>query len=111
MTDIVATGGNDRPEMRDLNRDVVKQQAAQWEKLGVELGLKDYHIANISKDNEHNPNRSVTCCKKMLQKWLKIDFEASWGKLDNAIKKIKSTTDPVSTISNHHTGTVSQKQM
>ena len=92
--------------MKYLQRHVVQQQAAQWEKLGVELGLEGYHIANISKDNEHNPNRSVTCCEKMLQKWLKIDLEASWGKLDNAIKKIKSsTTDPVSAISSHHTGT------
>ena len=75
--------------MKDLNRDVVQQHAAQWEKLGVELGLKDYHIANISKDNEHNPKRSETCCERMLQKWLDIDLEATWGKLDNAIRKIK----------------------
>ena len=101
---------NDRPDLRNLNTHVVQQQAIYWEKLGVELGLEDYHIANISKDNEHNPNRSVTCCDKMFQKWLEIDPEASWGKLDNAIKKIKlSTTDPVSAIiSSHHTGTVSQ---
>ena len=99
------TGGNDRPDMRDLNRHVVQQQAAQWEKLGEELGLDSYHIANISKDNEHNPNRSVTCCKNMLQKWLEIDLEASWGKLDNAIKKMKSSiTYPMLVASNHHTG-------
>ena len=82
--------------MRDLNRHVVEQQAAKWERLGLELGLKDYHIANIAKDN---PNRSVSSCRAMLQKWLDIDLSASWSKLDHAIKKIKSmTTGLVSTV-------------
>ena len=93
--------------MRDLNRHIVEQQAAQWEKLGVELGLKDYHIANISKDNAHNPNRSVTCCRAMLEQWLREIPSPTWSKLDDAIKKIKSlTTGPVSTVSSHSTGIV-----
>ena len=85
--------------MRDLNRHIVEQQAAQWERLGLELGLKDYHIANISKDNEHNPNRSVTCCRAMLEQWLREIPSPTWGKLDDAIKNIKlpSTISPVST--------------
>ena len=95
--------------MRDVNRYIVEQQAAQWERLGLELGLKNYHIANISKDNEHNPNRSVTCCREMLQKWLDFDPSASWNKLDDAIKKIKSlTTDLLSTVSSHSTGSYSK---
>ena len=91
--------GDDRPDMRDLNNYIVEQQAAQWERLGLELRITDYHIAIISKDNEHNPNRSVTCCRKMLQKWLHIDPSATWGKLDDVIKKIKlpSMTSPVYT--------------
>ena len=75
--------------MRDLNTHIVEQQAAQWEKLGLELGLKDYHIANISKDNEYNPNRSLTCCRRMLEQWLREIPSPTWGKLDNAINKIK----------------------
>ena len=88
--------GDEKPDMKDINRHIVEQQAAQWERLGVELGLKDYHIDNISKDN---PNRSVTCCRVMLQKWLDIDPSATWAKLNDAIKKIKlpSTSTPVST--------------
>ena len=63
--------------MRDLNRHIVEQQATQWERLGLELGLQEYHTANISKDNEHNPNRSVTCCRAMLKKWLDSDPSAT----------------------------------
>ena len=88
--------------MRDLNRYIVEQQAVQWERLGVELGLKDYHIANISRDH---PNRSVTCCREVLQKWLDMDPSASWSKLDDAVKKIKSlTTGSLSTVSSYSTG-------
>ena len=85
--------------MRDLSKHIVEQQAAQWERLGLELKLKDYHIANISKDNEHNPNRSVTCCRAMLEQWQREIPSATWGKLDDAIKNIKipSTISPVST--------------
>ena len=88
--------------MKDLTKHIVEQQAAQWEKLGVELGLKDYHIASISKDNEHNPNRSVTCCTVMLQKWLDIDSSATWSKLDDAVKNIKlSSATSIDTGGNH----------
>ena len=85
--------------MRDLNTHIVEQQAAQWERLGLELGLKDYHIANISKDNEHNPNRSETCCRAVLERWLREIPSATWGNLDDAIKNIKlpSTISPMST--------------
>ena len=82
--------------MKDLTKHIVEQQAAQWEKLGVELGLKNYHIANISKDYEHNPHRAVTCCREVLLKWLDIDSSATWSKLDDAVKNIKlsSATNP-----------------
>ena len=96
--------GNDRPDVRDLNRHIVEQQAAQWERLGLELGLKDYHIANITKDH---PKSSVTCCGVMLRKWLDTDPSATWSKLEDAVRKIKSlTTGPVSTVSSHYTGIV-----
>ena len=88
--------------MRDLNRYIVQQQAAQWETLGLELGLKDYHIAIITKDH---PNNSVTCCRVMLQKWLDTDPLASWSKMDDAVKKIKSpTTGPTSVVSSDTAG-------
>ena len=92
---------DDRPDMRDLhsNMYIVRQYAAQWERVGLELGLQDYDIANISKDNEHNPNRSVIFCRVMLEQWQREIPSATWGKLDDAIKNIKllSTTRPVST--------------
>ena len=106
--------------MRDLYNHVVHQFAAQWEDLGLKLGLQDYNIANISKDNAHNPDQSVTCCKTVLQKWLKKVPSPTWGKLDDAINSLiiapmstdhkgrvyqnirHSNTQNVSTIENDH---------
>ena len=78
--------------MRDLNTHIVEQQAAHWERLGLELGLKDYQIGNISRDNEHNPNRSITCCRAVLERWLQEIPSPTWDKLDDALNNIHSTT-------------------
>ena len=84
-----APAGDDRPDMKDLNRYVVQQQAAQWEELGLELGLERHHINNITKDH---PSEAVIGCGKMLQKWLDIDSSASWRKLHDAVRRIRSPT-------------------
>ena len=92
--------GDDRPDTRDLHRYVVEQQAALWDSLGIELGLAQYHIDNIARDHS---NESVTqCCAKMLQKWLDIDPFASWRKLDDAVRRIRSPKSP--TVSSDSTG-------
>ena len=92
--------GNDRPTGKELNRHVVEQYAIHWRQLGAELGLKDYHIDNITENNASRQLRLVEhCCSQMLQKWLHIDPSATWGKLEDAVKNIKlsSTTSPAST--------------
>ena len=71
--------------MGELYTYVVHQYAAHWEQLGLKLGLQHYDIANISKDNAHNPDRSVTCCRTVLEKWLQIVPSPTWGKLDDVI--------------------------
>ena len=81
---------NGRPQLADLYRDVVPVYAIHWEELGIKLGLKEHHIATISRDNAYNPDRTVDCCQSMLKKWLKIDCSASWDKLRNAIRTISS---------------------
>ena len=90
--------GSDIPSMRDLYTHVVYQQAHEWDRLGLELGVPCHVIANIGMDNSQNPNRLAMFCAVMLQKWLHTDVNLTWGKLDDTIKKIKlSTTSPVST--------------
>ena len=86
--------------MRDLHSNIVRQYAVHWERIGLELGLQQYDITNISENNSSRKQRQVeVCCSQMLQKWLESDLSATWGKLDDAIKNIKlpSTISPVST--------------
>jgi len=75
--------GDDRPDMRDLTITIIPQHAAHWEALGAILGLKDYEIAAIIKDNA---NRSTEGCTAMLMKWLQSTNQPTWGKLDDAVK-------------------------
>ena len=71
------------------------QHAAHWEVLGARLGLKDYNIANISRDY---PNWAVDACREMLMMWLQVTCSPTWGQLDDAINSMKniSTSDPQS---------------
>ena len=74
--------------MKELHNNIIRQHATDWEKLGLQLGLKDYDIANISKNNAHLSRRVEVCCAAMLEQWLTEIPSPSWGKLDDAIKKI-----------------------
>ena len=80
--------------MRDLQSDIVKQYAVHWERLGLELGLKHYHIANISANNARHPTRVEECCTAVLEQWLREIPCPTWNTLDHVIKKI---TSPIST--------------
>jgi len=94
--------GDDRPQLGDLLTNVVEQYAVHWEELGLKLGLKDYQLANISENNANRPSRRVeTCCRDMLEKWLREISSPTWGKLDDVIKSL--TTAP---LSNHPKGSV-----
>ena len=82
--------GDEKPDMRDLHKHIVKQYAVHWPRLGLELGLKEYKIEIIYSIKEP----LEVCCAAVLEEWLKITPSPTWAKLDAAIKKI---TSPVST--------------
>ena len=56
------------------------------------LGLKAHHLEIISADNAHNPKKTLDCFKAVLKRWLQVNPEATWGKLDDAVNSIKSLT-------------------
>ena len=69
---------------------MVEQYAVYWEQLGLELGLKDFHINNITENFASHKLRQVEkCCTQMLKTWLEIDTSATWNKLNDAIKRIR----------------------
>ena len=83
--------------MRDLKIHIIEQQASKWDKLGRALGLEDDQITNISEALKDNPNKSVTCCIRMIELWLRKIPYPTWDKLDDAIKTTTLPTSPTST--------------
>lgn len=77
--------------MGDLHTHIVIQYAAQWEMLGLELGLKPNDIAKISENNARHPRGIELCCAAVLKEWLRKIPSPTWDKLDSAIKKIKQS--------------------
>ena len=75
------------PTFKELSLNIIHQYAAHWEDLGALLELKPYKIVNIARDHH---NQSVDACRKMLILWLQVDPSPTWGKLDAAIKSLKT---------------------
>ena len=77
--------------MKDLRRHIVAY-AAKWKDLGLQLGL-DIDLLNVIYADY--PHSVEICCRVMLSKWLERDLSATWGKLDDTIRKLTSIASPM----------------
>ena len=72
--------------MKELNRYVTKKYATDWCDVGIELDLELELLDIIKKDN---PQQSVTCFQKTLDKWLKLNGDdATWKTLEVALTNV-----------------------
>lgn len=90
----------DTPTMKDLNRYVIKKYAADWIDIGLELGLENSMLCTIEADY---PNKSVTCLRNVLDKWLKLNTSgnATWKILEIALTNVRRQQlglDPVNDV-------------
>ena len=74
---------NNKPTIKHLNRHVTPQYAAYWKEIGVELDLPAGKLSEIGADY---PLQCKRCCSEMLAEWLKVDLNASWKKLFDALE-------------------------
>ena len=85
--------------MRDLNRYVTKRKyATDWKDIGIELGLELDVLDVIEKDN---PQQSVSCLQKTLDKWLKLTPNATWRTLEitlTNVRRLQLCLDPVDDV-------------
>jgi len=84
--------------MRDLNRYVTNVYAADWKDIGLELGLQLYTLNNIQKNNHSIVEE---CLKDVLDKWLTLTPNATWGTLEIALTNVKRQQlglDPVDDV-------------
>ena len=77
-----------KPTTKDLNRYVARKFASDWEDIGIELGLDLDVLKIIARDN---PQRSEACLRETLDKWLKLNTDATWETLEVALTNINRT--------------------
>ena len=76
--------------MKNLNRYVTMRYATNWYDIGLELDLELDVLEIIKKDN---PQQSVTCFRKTLDKQLKLNGDnATWKALEVAITNVHRAT-------------------
>ena len=63
-----------------------KEMSAYWETVGQNLEIPQYKLDEIP--TKENP--SMSCLIKILQIWAnRVSYEATWGKLHDAAKKVR----------------------
>ena len=75
------------PTLDDVNELIVTQVAAKWQNLAIKLGVKDFLIDVISKNNRHDCEEA---CQDMLKRWLREERhtggeERMWSTLLTAL--------------------------
>ena len=74
--------GTNRPEIKDLYKQVTPCFAAYWEDIGVYLDIELGHLETIK---TNHPGNASACCKDVWKTWLMADPNATWEKLFTAI--------------------------
>ena len=71
-----------------MNDHVVRNVAAKWRELGVQLLQSDQtHELDIIAAN--HPQDVVRCCQCVLEKWRETNVGATWNHLTKALKQIQ----------------------
>ena len=92
--------GTDKPTLRLLIKYCRDKVAPHWYDFGIWL-LENECVDKLNIIEKHHPGDVERCCTEMFNYWLKIDNEASWNKIvdalegigqDVAAKKIKDLT-------------------
>ena len=77
--------GADTPTIKSLVKYKTKI-ALYWDNLGTKL-LQEWYIPKLDVIKTNYPNDAETCCTEMFTYWLKVDIEASWNKLIDALEQ------------------------
>ena len=77
--------GSDKPLLKDLHGHVVNDVAVKWRDLGVQLlrANQEKMLDIIAADHPHDV---VSCCKRVLEKWLDTATDATWNELIRALR-------------------------
>ena len=88
------TTGNDKPDPRDTNRNIVPNFAVKWRELGEALRIPSSQLDIINTDLR---NSCEERCRAVLRKWIELDPSATWGKLIDVVNIIQPVLGASST--------------
>ena len=83
--------GSDKPTLKLFNHHIRATIAPHWYDLGVEL-LKEGSVDRLNIIKSDHLQSVEKCCTEMFMYWLRVDKEASWNKLINALQRLGQNT-------------------
>ena len=63
--------------------------AAEWRRLGQQLGIPEFKLDEIQANHKHSHNFAQDCLSDMFVRWLKDDHDATYERLARGIRDIK----------------------
>jgi len=78
--------GKSKPEMKQLTEWVTPKFAVHWKSIGKSLYIPKGQLDILGEDYSRNVQR---CCNEMFSTWLDSDPNATWEKVQEAIKNCK----------------------
>ena len=73
------------PMILYVQRLVIKPYSKHWREIGIKLQLQIWALDNIQANCANDPRGIERCCAEMINEWLRVDVDATWLKLLNAI--------------------------
>ena len=87
--------------MRDLNRYVTRKFAAEWKKVGIELGLKLDVLKIIEKNY---PQQTEDCFQEVIDRWLRSTPDVTWRTLEVALTNVNRQQLDLDPVDNVYSG-------
>ena len=73
-------------------KDLVKLPvAAEWQQLGMQLGVPIYTLDEIQANHEHSPNFAKKCLSHMFTWWLNNGHDVTYERLERGLRDIGET--------------------
>ena len=79
--------GTDKPTLKLLMKHCRDKVAPHWYDFGIQL-LENEYVDKLNIIEKNHPGDVERCCTEMFKYWLKIDTEASWNKIADALESI-----------------------
>ena len=89
--------------MRDIHRYVTENHTANWNDIGLELGLPFDTLKTI---RINHPHQVEDCFEDVLDRWLTSNPSATWRTLEVALTNVRRQQLGLNPIDDVHSGEI-----